>query len=109
MLPDNNHNWHDGSAKTADDWISARAAEFIASPAYAKGGVLIITADEDEKQGANDIPLIVIHKSLDGAHLTTNTKLTLLDVHTFLAEVAGVAPLTKATPGKFAQAFGLAA
>jgi len=107
VLPDNDHNWHDGSAKQADDWISARANEFIASQAYRAGGVMIITADEDERKGANDIPLIIIHRSLDGVHKKTDVKLTLYDVSTFLAEIAGVKTLAHTTPHKLAEAFGL--
>jgi hypothetical protein len=112
VLPDNNHNWHNGpysdaAAARSDAWLAARVAEFLRSPDYRAGGVFIITADEARPSStANDVPLIVIHKSLDGKHRAVGTYMTLRTIHAFMAEVAHV----KSGGGAahlFANAFGL--
>jgi hypothetical protein len=111
IIPDNNHNWHDGSARAMDDYVGARAAEFIKSPDYKAGGAFIIVSDEDEKSGANDIPFIVIHKSLDNKHLVSSTRVTLYDLHSLLSEVGHVStshiPSYKGHKGLVAKNFGL--
>jgi hypothetical protein len=111
VLPDNQHDWHDGTAAAADAFFAARIHEYLASEAYAEGGALVITADEDNKKGANDVPFYVFHRSLDGKHRDAGDGLALIQLSAFLGEVAGVEPLGggKDHKGEFATAFGITA
>ena len=49
----------------ADNWIADQVELLQSGPDWKDGHLLIVvTADEDDKKGVNDIPMIVIHPSL---------------------------------------------
>ena len=114
IIPDNCHNAHDrcGSEgptklKQADNWIADQVELMQSGPDWKSGQLLIIvTADEDDKNGVNDIPMIVIHPSLD--HKVTDVPLDLYSVGGLLADLGHTDRLGKQrTAPDFAKAFGL--
>ncbi|MCW2839806.1 MAG: putative hydrolase [Aeromicrobium sp.] len=114
LIPDNCHNAHDrcdaeGSTqiKQADDWIADQVALLQDGPDWASGHLLIVvTADEDNLLGANDIPMVVIHPSL--SHVSTDVPVTLYSLGGLLADVGHTPRLGKQrTEPDFAGAFGL--
>lgn len=65
-----------------------------------------MTADEDNKEGPNDISMIAIHPSLSS--YSTEVPVTLFSVGGFLADVGHTPRLGRqATDPDFAEAFGL--
>nr|WP_254451074.1 alkaline phosphatase family protein [Aeromicrobium stalagmiti] len=114
LVPDNCHNAHDrceteGSTqiKQADDWIADQVALLQSGPDWADGHLLIVvTADEDNSLGANDIPMIVVHPAL--SHVVTDVALNLYSLGGLLADVGHTARLgEQRTAPDFAQALGL--
>ena len=114
IIPDDCHNAHDrcpsegpSQLKQADNWIGDRVQLLQGGPDWKSGQLLIIvTADEDNKKGANDIPMIVIHPSLK--NYTTDVPVNLYSVGGLLADVGHTQRLEKQrTAPDFAEAFGL--
>ncbi len=114
IIPDNCHNAHDrcGSEgptrlKQADNWIADHIERMQDGPDWKSGHLLIVvTADEDNKKGANDIPMIVIHPSLK--HHITDVPVTLYSLGGLLADVGHTSRLGKQrTAPDFAEAFNL--
>lgn len=114
IIPDNCHNAHDrcGSAgptqlKQADNWIADQIQLLQSGPDWKSGQLLIIvTADEDNKDGINDIPMIVIHPSLKNK--ITDVPVDLYSVGGLLADLGRTERLGKQrTAPDFAKAFGL--
>lgn len=114
IIPDDCHNAHDRCAsegptqlKQADNWIGDRVQLLQGGPDWKSGQLLIIvTADEDNKKGANDIPMIVIHPSLK--NYTTDVPVDLYSVGGLLADVGHTPRLGKQrTAPDFAKAFDL--
>jgi acid phosphatase len=114
VIPDNCHNSHDrcpgeGSTqlKQADDWIADNVQLLQGGPDWKSGRLLIIvTADEDNKNGTNDIPMIVIHPSLK--NYSTDVPVDLYSVGGLLADLGHTPRLGKQrTAPDFAKAFKL--
>ncbi|MCW2769985.1 MAG: phosphatidylinositol-3-phosphate phosphatase [Aeromicrobium sp.] len=114
LIPDQCHNAHDEcpevaatQIKQADDWIADRVRLLQSGPDWKAGHLLIVvTADEDNKEGINDIPMIAIHPSL--SHLSTGVAVDLFSVGGLLADVGHTPRLGKqATSPSFADAFQL--
>ena len=116
IIPDDCHNAHDRcpsegptQIRQADNWIADRVQLLQDGEDWKNGQLLIIvTADEDNKKGANDIPMIVIHPSLK--NYTTAVPVDLFSVGGLLADVGHTPRLGKqSTAPDFADAFGLKA
>jgi phosphatidylinositol-3-phosphatase len=114
IIPDNCHNAHDrckaeGPTQLgqADRWIGSQIQLLQGGPDWKSGRLLIIvTADEDNKNGVNDIPMIVVHPSLK--HFITEVPVDLYSVGGLLADVGHTPRLGKQrTAPDFAKAFGL--
>ena len=114
IIPDNCHNAHDrcGSEgptqlRQADDWIADRVKLLKDGPDWKNDRLLIVvTADEDNKDGANDIPMIVIHPSLKA--YKTDIPVDLYSLGGLLADLGHTPRLGKQrTAPDFAEAFGL--
>jgi len=114
IIPDNCHNAHDRCSgegptqlKQADNWIADHIQRLQDGPDWASGQLLIVvTADEDNKEGVNDIPMIVIHPSL--RHYSTDVPVSLYSLGGLLADVGHTPRLgNQRTAPDFAQAFGL--
>jgi hypothetical protein len=115
LIPDQCHNAHDEckgvaatQVKQADDWIADRVRVLQSGPDWRGGHLLIVvTADEDNTKGANDIPMIAIHPSL--SHFSTGVAVDLFSLGGLLADVGHTARLgEQATSPSFADAFHLA-
>lgn len=114
LIPDQCHNAHDHcknvaptQIKQADNWIADQVQVLQSGPDWKSGHLLIVvTADEDDKKGANDIPMIVIHPSL--SHYSTDVPVSLFSVGALLADVGHTPRLGKqATAPDFAKTFHL--
>jgi len=66
ITPDMQHDMHDGSISSGDDWLSRELPKIFASDAFQNGGVLFLTWDEGSTRSASnweqddDPPMIVI-------------------------------------------------
>lgn len=114
LIPDNCHNSHDRCTSEgptqigqADDWIADHVTLLQSGPDWESGHLLIVvTADEDNLTGANDIPMIAIHPSL--SHVSTEVPVTLYSLGGLLADVGHTPRLgQQVTAADFARAFGL--
>jgi phosphatidylinositol-3-phosphatase len=98
---------HDCSAGVADRWLATVVPQITASSAWKANGILYITWDESDADGANLVPLIVV-----APHLQTHTTSAYLDHLALVATIAdhlGVArPGGSTSAPSIAQAFGLA-
>lgn len=107
IIPNDAHNWHDGSAATADKWIAGKIDLMLKGDDWKSGKLtIVVTADEDDKNGVNDIVGIVLHPSLK--HKIVTKKLTLYSLGGFLADHGHTPRLGKQkTDADFAKAFGI--
>jgi hypothetical protein len=64
IIPDADHDAHDGSLATADSWLKSNIEPLLQNPTFQKDGLLIITWDEgnegDERHGGGRIPTIFV-------------------------------------------------
>jgi len=64
LIPNLDHDAHDGSLKEADDWLKQYIAPLLENPEFQKDGILIITFDEsfkgDPDHGGGHISTVVI-------------------------------------------------
>ena len=57
VIPNQQHDMHDGSRKMGDDWLSANLGNY-ATWAKTHNSLLIVTWDEDDYNGVNQIPTV---------------------------------------------------
>ena len=62
IVPNLRNDWHDGTAAQLDAWLRTWIPTIMASPAYRRGGAIIIVADEND-EGIR-VPCIVISNRL---------------------------------------------
>ncbi|MGI9085609.1 MAG: alkaline phosphatase family protein [Aeromicrobium sp.] len=107
LIPDNCNNAHDCSIPTADDWIAGQVEIAMSGPDWKSGRLLIIvTADEDDKNQGNRILTVAIHPSQKSNVVTS--PLTLYSLHRLLAEVGNTEPMNEGRNAPdMAEAFGL--
>ena len=64
VIPNLDHDAHDGTLQEADDWLRKNIAPLLESPAFKKDGILIITFDEsfkdDKAHGGGHIATVVV-------------------------------------------------
>ncbi len=100
VIPDLDHDMHDGTVSAADSWLQNHLAGY-AEWAPSHNSLLVLTADEDDSAQDNRIPTVLV-----GAHVTPGTDsqktdhygllATLLDTLRLppLARSANASPLT---------------
>jgi phosphatidylinositol-3-phosphatase len=75
IIPNLLNDAHDGSLSTADSWLKKNIAPLIASSAFQKDGILIITFDEsldtDTAHGGGHVATIVIGPKVKGGYKST--------------------------------------
>lgn len=107
LIPNLDHDAHDGSLRSADDWLRGWLAPVLAGPDFTSGRLaVVVTADEDDHSDNNRVLTVVMARGL--AHHVVSTPLTHYSLTRFYDEVAGVAPLRNAaTATSLGAAFGL--
>lgn len=64
VIPNEDHDAHDGTLQEADDWLKTNISPLLQDPEFQKDGILIITFDEsfkdDKAHGGGHVPTVVI-------------------------------------------------
>lgn len=87
VIPNQDHDMHDGSRKEGDDWLQANLSGYAAWT-KAHNSLLIITWDEDDYNATNRIPTIFYGASLKNATVVNSTW-TLHNLLRTLEDMAG--------------------
>ncbi|MET7691766.1 alkaline phosphatase family protein [Streptomyces sp. NPDC005483] len=78
VVPDLKHDMHDGSVRQADNWLRDSLRDY-ANWAMTHNSLLIITWDEDDSEGPNRIPAILVGEHVQpGNHAQPNNLYGLL-------------------------------
>jgi acid phosphatase len=98
---------HDCSLGTADKWVKALFASISQGPDWKSGHLLVIlTADEDDKNHNNNILTVMVHPSLNGKVVTAY--LNHYSLTKLYSEVVGASPLRNgANARSLSSSFGL--
>jgi acid phosphatase len=78
VIPNLEHDMHDGTIAQADRWLQSRLSRYLAW-ARTHDSLLIVTWDEDDKSAGNHIPTLVA-----GAHVRTGHSATRVDHYRLL-------------------------
>lgn len=107
LVPNLDHDAHDGSLSTADHWLEQRLTPVLSSDDFTSGTlVVVVTADEDDKASGNAVLTSVLTTAL--SHRVVDTPLTHYSLTRFIAQVLGVTPLHQGADAPDMQrAFGL--
>lgn len=113
IIPDINHDAHNGTLAQADTWLQGWLTLIMAGPDYQSGNLaIVVTADEDDYTAGNGnrVMTIVVHPSLDGAHKVVTTALDHYSLSGFCSSMSGSPLLRNAMSApSFADAFGITA
>ncbi|HKF77355.1 MAG TPA: alkaline phosphatase family protein [Candidatus Dormibacteraeota bacterium] len=82
ITPDLCHDGHDCTSREADDFLAGLVPAILRSPAWQHGGLLVVTWDEDDGDGGNRVPAIVV-----APDLTRHTTSRPYDHYSLLATV----------------------
>lgn len=94
LIPNLDHDAHDGTLSSADDWLRSTLAPVLASSDFTTGKlVVIVTADEDNKKSGNMVLTSVLSPAVH--HKVVTSPLTHYSLTRYLAQVLGVTPLGK--------------
>ena len=107
VVPNLNHDAHDGSLAAADAWFKRWMTRIFAGPDWNSGRpAIVLTADEDNRLSRNKVLTIVIHRSQKAK--VVSTALTHYSLTRLYDEVAGTKYLrSAATAPSMSKAFGL--
>ncbi len=107
LIPNLDHDAHDGSLATADAWLKEQLTPVLSSSDFTSGRlVVIVTADEDDKHSDDTVLTSVLSTRL--SHKVVSTPLTHYSLTRYLDRVIGAAPLNEASQAPdLAAAFGL--
>lgn len=108
VIPDLQHDAHDGTLATADTWFKTQMTSIFAGPDWKSGHLaVILTADEDDRNANNNVLAVVIHPSQAG-HVVA-TPLTHYSLTRLLEKVGHASTYLRraATATDMATAFGL--
>ncbi|HYM07710.1 MAG TPA: alkaline phosphatase family protein [Terriglobales bacterium] len=76
IIPDEDHDAHDGTLQEADDWLKTNVSPLLQNPEFQKDGILIITFDEsfksDKAHGGGHVPTVVIGAGVKEHYTDTN-------------------------------------
>ncbi len=107
VIPDLDYDAHDGSLAEADAWFAAMMDRVFAGPDWQAGRlVVVLTADEDDRDHENRVLTVVLHPSQE--HHVVRQPLTHYSLTRLFGEVAGLPYLGHAEQApSMAAAFGL--
>ncbi|MGZ5410657.1 MAG: alkaline phosphatase family protein [Aeromicrobium sp.] len=107
VVPDLDHDAHDGSLGAADQWFKGWMTKIFAGPDWKSGQLaVVLTADEDDKSAGNVVLTVVIHPSQKAR--VVNTVLTHHGMTRLYEDVLGAPYLyAAATAPSISGAFGL--
>lgn len=107
VIPNLNHDAHDGSLKTADAWFKGWMTKIAAGPDWKAGRlVVVLTADEDNRLAGNKVLTIMIHPSVRAK--VVSARLTHYSLTRLVEEVAATKYLhAAASAPSMKKAFGL--
>jgi acid phosphatase len=107
LVPDLEHDAHDGTLATADQWFRDVMTTVFAGADWQSGHlVVVLTADEDDRAHRNRVLTVVIHPSQD--HNVVAQRLDHSSLARLYAEVTNVPALPAvASAVSMAEAFGL--
>jgi len=107
LIPNLDHDAHDGSLSTADAWLEQQLTPVLHSDDFTSGNlVVIVTADEDDRSSDNTVLTSVLTPAL--SHTIVDTPLTHYSLTRYIAHVLGVSPLKQgAGAPDLAEAFRL--
>jgi acid phosphatase len=90
VVPDLQHDMHDGTVHQADTWLSANLSRYV-TWARTHNSLLILTWDEDDDSAGNHIPGVIV-----GAHVKPGSYAQRVDHYRMLRTIEaayGLAPL----------------
>lgn len=107
VVPDLDHDAHDGTLSTADRWFKRLMGKVLAGPDWQAGRLaVVLTADEDDHSQGNRVLTVVAHPSQQ--HQVVRRRLNHYSLTRLFCEVAGIPPFGKAVAApSMARAFGL--
>ncbi len=107
VIPDLNHDAHDGTLGTADTWFKSVMSKVFAGQDWRSGHLaVVLTADEDDRAHGNRVLTVVIHRSQQ--HHVVTQRLNHYSLTRLYDEAAGLRYLNHArTATSMATAFGL--
>jgi hypothetical protein len=107
LVPDLQHDAHDGTLGQADAWLKGWLPRLTAGPDFISGRLaIVVTADEDDYTRVNKVLTVVLAKGLK--HKVVSTPLTHYSLTRFIDEVASARPLRDAANASLlGAAFGL--
>jgi acid phosphatase len=107
LIPNLEHDAHDGSLAEADEWLKAQLGPVLSSTDFTSGRlVVIVTADEDDKSADNTVLTAVLTPAL--SHQVVTDPLNHYSLTRYIAETLGVPPLRNGSAAPdLAEAFGL--
>jgi acid phosphatase len=107
VIPNLDHDAHDGSLADADAWFESVMTQVFAGPDWLSGHLaVILTADEDDRVHGNRVLTVVIHPSQQ--HRVVTQRLDHYSLTRLYEDVAKVPRLAKArTATSMSDAFGL--
>ena len=107
LIPNLDHDAHDGSLAAADSWLRVQLAPVLRSTDFTTGRlVVVVTADEDDKHSGNTVLTSVLTPRIH--HKVVSTPLTHYSLTAYMARILGVRPLQEgATAPDMRVAFGL--
>ncbi|CAM2871037.1 alkaline phosphatase family protein [Paenibacillus sediminis] len=78
VIPNLDHDMHDGSIKTADDWLKKHMSSYV-HWATGHNSLFILTWDEDDMSSNNKIPTVIVGANLkNGVYNTKTNHFTIL-------------------------------
>ena len=95
LVPDLDHDAHDGSLASADAWLEEQLSPVLASDDFTSGRlVVVVTADEDDRSADNTVLTSILTRTLQG--VAVDTPLTHYSLTRFIDDVLGVSRSAKA-------------
>lgn len=107
LIPDLDHDAHDGSLAAADGWLRQWLAPMLAGPDFRAGRLaVVVTADEDNGGGGNIVLTVVVAPGV--SHRVVNAPLDHYSLTRWLDQAAGGPPLRAAANAtSLGSAFGV--
>jgi acid phosphatase len=108
VIPNMCNDAHNCPLTTADDWLRGWLPDILASPDFTSGRlVVVITADEDDRESGNKVLTVVLHAGIPGGRVVT-ANLTHYSLSRLYSQIGDMTPLGEAVASAdMAGAFGL--